>query len=332
MKTLEALIDFILGASAHKHTFQEKEIKNCEDVDAISVPTIFGYTVGGATTAAGSSGSLTALQVELKSEPRLNHLLTRLWELQSVLTTPRCSPDEEAALQHFRDTVRIEEDGRYSVCLPRVKDPPTLGKSRQMALSRFLGNERSLQKRGKLQAFNLEINTYLQHAEPVPAAELDLDAYYLPIHGVFKEQSTTTKVRPVFDGSARTSTGVSLNDQLLPGPALLPLITDIRLHQIAFSADVSKMFRDIQLDLSERNFHRFLLRVSDGKVKDRPFTSVISSVRRGGGKGYQHNMRAVHAVVGTVKIKLISALCDLTRLIYRLRQQVESAVLFNFIE
>ncbi len=43
-------------------------------------------------------------------------------------------------------------------------------------------------------------------------------------------------------------------------------------------------------------------------------------------------MRAVHAVVGTVKIELISALCDLTRLIYRLRQQVESAVLFNFIK
>ncbi len=64
----------------------------------------------------------------------------------------------------------------------------------------------------------------------------------------------------------------------------------------------------------------------------RPFTSVIRSVRRGGGKGYQHNMRAVHAVVGTVKIELISALCDFTRLIYRLRQQVESAVLFNFIE
>ncbi len=266
-------IYFILGASAHKHIFQEKVIKNCEDVDAIAVPTIFGYTVGGATTATGSSKPLTSLQVEIKTE-NLDRLLSRLWEFESVPTSPKHSPDELAALQHFNDTVQVEEDGRYTVCLPRVKDPPTLGRSRQMALSRYLSNERSLQRRGKLEVFNLEMNLYLQlrHAEPVPAAELDLDSYYLPIHGVFKEQSTTTKVRPVFDGSARTTSGVSLNDLLLPGPALLPLITDIlltfRFHQVAFSADIGKMFREIQLDPSERNFHWFLLRDNDGKVKD----------------------------------------------------------------
>jgi len=266
-------IDFILGAAAHKHIFQEKAIRNCDGLNVIAVPTIFGYTVGGATTAAGPSNSFTNLQVEIKSE-NLDRLLTRLWEFESVPTSPKHSPDEQAALQHFSDTVRVEDDGRYTVSLPRVKDPPTLGKSRQMALSRFLGNERSLQKRGKLQAFNLEMNSYLQlqHAEPVPAAEIDLDSFYLPIHGVFKEHSTTTKVRPVFDGSARTTSGVSFNDLLLPGPALLPLITDIlltfRLHQIAFSADVGKMFREIQLASSERDFHRFLLRDSDGKIKD----------------------------------------------------------------
>ena len=266
-------IDFIIGAQVHTSIMQEKALKTCDELSIIAVPTIFGYTVGGSTTTS-SDNAITSLQVELKQDSHLDHLLTRLWEFESVPTPTKYSPDEEAALRHFQDSVKVEDDGRYTVCLPRVKDPPALGKSRQMALSRFLGNERSLQKRGKLESFNSEMQTYLtlQHAEPVPVAELNLDGYYLPIHGVFKDQSTTTKVRPVFDGSARTSSGTSLNDQLLPGPALQPLITDIllmfRRHQVAFSADVGKMFREIQLDPTERDCHRFLLRNSNGKITD----------------------------------------------------------------
>ena len=64
-------------------------------------------------------------------------------------------------------------------------------------------------------------------AEVVPRCELQNDAYYLPVHGVFKDNSTTTKVRPVFDASAKSSSGVSLNDQLLAGPNLYPFISDI---------------------------------------------------------------------------------------------------------
>ncbi|XP_043591687.1 uncharacterized protein LOC122571690 [Bombus pyrosoma] len=41
------------------------------------------------------------------------------------------------------------------------------------------------------------------------------DGYFLPHHGVIKESSQTTKLRVVFDGSAPTTTGVSLNDEIL---------------------------------------------------------------------------------------------------------------------
>ena len=57
----------------------------------------------------------------------------------------------------------------------------------------------------------------------------------------------------VFDASAKSSNGVSLNDTLLVGPTIHPPLIDMllrfRLHRIVFTADadVSKMYRAIEL-------------------------------------------------------------------------------------
>ena len=63
------------------------------------------------------------------------------------------------------------------------------------------------------------------HAEPVPTDDLQKspkDTFYLPMHAVRKEHSTTTKVRVVFDASAKSASSVSLNDTLLVGPTVHP--------------------------------------------------------------------------------------------------------------
>ena len=150
--------------------------------------------------------------------------VARLWELDRVPEAPTVHPEEQAALDHFDATHHRTEDGRYSVSLPRTDSPPELGDSRPQAISRLLANEKSLRKRGKLQSFCEVIQEYftLGHAEHVPTTDLKLPCYYMPVHAVVKEGSTTTKLRAVFDASARTPTGVSLNDQLLPGPNLYP--------------------------------------------------------------------------------------------------------------
>lgn len=49
------------------------------------------------------------------------------------------------------------------------------------------------------------------------------------MHLVYKESSSTTKVRVVFDASAKSSTGVSLNDMLLVGPTVHSTLTDVLL-------------------------------------------------------------------------------------------------------
>ena len=102
------------------------------------------------------------------------------------------------------------------------------------------------------------------HAERVPDDELQKpckDCYYLPMHGVTKESSTTTKLRVVFDASAKTTSGFSLNDTLLTGPSLYPSLSSIlnrfRCHSIGMSADISKMFREVALNEEERDYHWF---------------------------------------------------------------------------
>ena len=64
-----------------------------------------------------------------------------------------------------------------------------------------------------MQDFSKGIREYLDldHAEEVPQSDMDKPAsqvYYLSMHCVRKDSSTTTKLRIVFDASAKSASGV----------------------------------------------------------------------------------------------------------------------------
>lgn len=113
------------------------------------------------------------------------------------------------------------------------------------SVRRFLSLEHSLRHKGQFAEFSTVMEEYFElgHAEIVPLSALDKppqEVFYLPVHAVRKESSTTTKVRAVFDASARSSTGVSLNDTLLVGPTIHPPLVDVllrfRSHHIALTS------------------------------------------------------------------------------------------------
>ncbi len=157
------------------------------------------------------------------------------------------------------------------VPLPKKLGVKPLGKSRSQVVRRFLSFERALHAKGQFPEYEAVIEEYFDmgHAEPVPEADLEKSpqfVYYLPMHAVTKESSTTTKIRAVFDASAKSSTGVSLNETLLVGPTVYSSLVDVllrfRLHRIALVADVSRMYRAVALAESDRDLHRFVWRTS----------------------------------------------------------------------
>ena len=124
----------------------------------------------------------------------------------------------------------------------------------------------------------------LGHAELVPPSEATpQQTYYLPMHSVTKQSSTSTKLRVVFDGSATSTSGVSLNQSLMIGPTFHPSLSTIlikfRTFPVALSADISKMYREVGLAVQDRDLHRFLWRPTPQEtIKDYRMTRVTFGV------------------------------------------------------
>ncbi len=233
-------------------------------------PTIFGWVI---TTEVEPSQKALTRRSTVQQEPEdLEEVLQRLFQIDRISNERTMTDDDQLAVDHFMETYERHEDGRYKVKLPHKLNAPPLGASFQTAKRRHFQNERSLVKKGQLERFRQVIDEYLEldHAEKVPASEIKTSkpTFYMPVHGVSKQTSTTTKLRAVFDASAKTSNGVSLNETLLTGPNQYPLLQNIlfkfRLKSIGISADIGKMFRQIMLHEEERDLHRFLRGTSAG--------------------------------------------------------------------
>lgn len=76
--------------------------------------------------------------------------------------------------------------------------------------------------------------------------------HYLPHHAVVRQDKETTKLRIVYDASAR-SDGPSLNNCLYTGPKFDQRIMDIlqrfRTYKVALAADIEKAF--LMISMSE---------------------------------------------------------------------------------
>ncbi|GFW55639.1 DUF1758 domain-containing protein [Trichonephila clavipes] len=94
--------------------------------------------------------------------------------------------------------------------------------------------------------------------ERVPEEELNNECHYLPHRPVIKLDSATTKIRPVFDASAREKGKPSLNDCLYKGVNLIELIPGIldrfRIYPVGIVADIKKVFLMLSVAPKDREY------------------------------------------------------------------------------
>jgi len=144
-------------------------------------------------------------------------------------------------------------------------DAKQFGSSRPSAELRLHEFERRLKRESELQfQYHNFMKEYedLGHMEPVNSQEGRHPCYVLTHHAVLKETSTTTRTRVVFDGSAKNSSGLSLNDIHLVGPTvqqdLYSIVLRFRTQQVCFTADIAKMYMQINVHPQEGDLRRIL--------------------------------------------------------------------------
>ncbi|XP_043496423.1 uncharacterized protein LOC122520399 [Polistes fuscatus] len=195
----------------------------------------------------------------------LNSQLEKFWKIEEVAESSIRSHEENLCEAHYRSNTRRDDTGRYIVRLP-FKEENQLGDSYTSALRRFHALERSLSRKPKIRDEYIKfLSEYeeLGHMTRIEGGPHE-DRFYLPHHAVLKHTSITTKLRVVFDASAKTSNGKSLNNVLMVGPTiqedLFALLVRFRSHAIAITADIAKMYRQIIIDPRDRKYQTILWR------------------------------------------------------------------------
>lgn len=257
-------VDMLLGADVFWFLVKTGRIF-CGENNPILIDTVFGWIVSGQISSAVNS--VSNFHINKVSNQELLDALSKFWELEEYGAIEHRSSDEILCEENFQRTTKRDKSGRFIVSMPLKQNAECLGESKTMAERRFLSLERKLQKNKDLRELYV---AFLQEYEKlghmsVQNSDESVDVeYYTPHHGVLREESLTTKLRVVFDASAPTSNGISLNNIQAVGPVLQndlqSILLRFRQHTFVLSADIAKMYRQVQITPEQRSLQKILWR------------------------------------------------------------------------
>ena len=186
--------------------------------------------------------------------------------------------------EDFKDQLIQLQDKSYSTRLPWKEDRKQLPRNLELAAARLKSTTKRQLHVHKLEEYDEIMQEQLKDGilEPVSHQPTGDTIHYIPHHAVIKENAETTKLRIVYDCSAKSDkTKPSLNDCLQIGPSLQPLIFDIllknRMNRYCIIGDIKKAFHQINIDLFDRDVQRLLWynNLQDMKIIHLRFTKVI---------------------------------------------------------
>lgn len=258
-------IDLLIGAELFFDILRDGRIKLLDSTPALQ-NTVFGWVIAGKVEVNTMSNVVTACHLSTLDE--INKNVQRFWDLEDCNSEKQYTGNDKLCERLFTTTTSRDGNGRYCVQIPLKGEVSELGESRDTALRRLLSVERRLSTKPEFHRQYIQfMKEYeeLGHMQEITPAEIESSkTYYIPHHAVHKEDSTTTKLRVVFDASAKTSSGVSLNDISIVGPTvqsdLISIVTRFRTHRYVMIADIEKMYRQIKLHPAQQDLQRILWR------------------------------------------------------------------------
>ena len=220
------------------------------------------------------TGEARLPETKVRRIPSACHLITsldknlnRFWEIEEMPPKVHLSKEESLSEEHFLKNTSRNQEGRYSVRLPFNEKRFRIGETYSIATKRLNALMRKFPKNEALRSGYKEfLKEYenLGHMTNITDTDNPDEGYYLPHHAVIKESSATTKIRVVFDGSAKSSSNISLNDSLLVGPKiqddLIPIIIRFCLHKYVLKADIEKMFRQVLVHPEDAIYQKIVWR------------------------------------------------------------------------
>ncbi|XP_070068046.1 uncharacterized protein [Drosophila takahashii] len=136
---LSRSVDMLLGAEAFFDILAVGQVKLGSHLPTLQ-KTLFGWVVAGSHRSTQSRESYAYLAQSLSA---IDTKLTRLWEVETIAASAkRLKPEHQLCEEHFKQTARLEENGRIVVKLPFMDSPNQLGSSFDVARRRFLSVER----------------------------------------------------------------------------------------------------------------------------------------------------------------------------------------------
>ncbi|XP_075162264.1 uncharacterized protein LOC142234937 [Haematobia irritans] len=223
-----------------------------------------------------SQGKSTELKynpsLSSSSEPLLDKLLELFWNLENHEPSRKSilSLEELECEKFFHETTRrCPQTNKFIVRLPFKSTSPVLGQSRQRAQRRLFHLESRLDRDNEIKnEYHRFMKEYMELNHMCVSKQNDV-LYHIPHHCVVKPDSSTTRLRVVFDASCATTNGKSLNDLLLVGPTLqdniFTILTRFRYHKFVLVADIAKMYRQVLVDESDQKWQSILWREHTSK-------------------------------------------------------------------
>ncbi|XP_072377748.1 uncharacterized protein [Diabrotica undecimpunctata] len=252
-------VDLLIGADLFWEIVLNERINLGRNLPHL-VNTVFGYVVSG------------PINIPMKKEVNCNFLinddLQKFWFVEEIHHEQKQMSQEDLFCEdYFNKTVSRDPSGKFIVRFPLKLEATQLGESKNLAVKRLLFQEKKLEKNDVLKSkYSKFMDEYLnlQHMRQLTQKESSQFRCFLPHFAVFREDSLTTDVRIVFDGSAKTDSGISLNDIQYTGPAIqndiFKIMLRFRQHKFVVIADVEKMYRQILIHPEERYLQNILWR------------------------------------------------------------------------